>query len=727
MFDTFEERRKKLAIWKNERLPLFVKQDVDALDRFMVQVASEMEKITAQDHIKLAKMQAKQKVYVLEDEREEEWQAIREEEITAEVIEGIDEEDILAYTNKKLSRKKDVANINHSTIHYPPFRKDFYVVPPELQDLKHEEVKKIRAELDGIKVVGKDCPKPIRKWTHCGLPLCCLDVIKKQNFQTPTPIQCQAIPAIMSGRDVIGIAKTGSGKTLAFLLPMLRHIKDQEPLKPNDGPIALVMTPTRELALQIHKEARLYGKPLKITSACCYGGSPISEQIAELKRGAEIVVCTPGRMIDLLCANSGRVTNLFRVTYLVLDEADRMFDMGFEPQVMKVLGNVRPSRQTVLFSATFPRQMEALARKILRRPLEITVGNKSVVTANVEQHVEIIDEQKKFLRLLEILGKWFFKDLDPRALIFVDKQDSADHLMNSLLKKGYLCNSLHGGKDQMDRDGTIVDFKSGVFPILIATSVAARGLDVKGLSLVVNFDCPNHKEDYVHRVGRTGRAGNKGTSFTFISQDQERYAPDIVDALKASKVEIPSDLATMAALYKVKVKAGQAQKTSMGFGGKGLEKLNQERDNLLKTQKMIHGVAEDSSESEKEEVLKKPEVSQRSTISATMQQRLADATNSLMNFTCEFEINDYPQRARWKVTNKEQISQISELSGAAITTRGTFVQGKVKENERKLYLFIEGETQIAVDKAKHEIARILKDAMINEGEMEIKQTRYSVV
>jgi len=251
-------------------------------------------------------------------------------------------------------------------------------------------------------------------------------------------------------------------------------------------------------------------------------------------------------MIDLLTANSGRVTNLKRATYVVLDEADRMFDMGFEPQVMKIINNIRPDRQTVLFSATFPKQMDSLARKILRKPLEITVGGRSVVAAEIEQLVEVRTEETKFNRLLEILGQMYNDDPECRTLVFVDRQEAADNLLRELMRKGYLCMSLHGGKDQVDRDSTIADFKSGVVPIVIATSVAARGLDVKQLKLVINYDAPNHMEDYVHRAGRTGRAGNKGTCVTFITPEQERYSVDIYRALKASNVTIPSDLEDLA-------------------------------------------------------------------------------------------------------------------------------------------------------------------------------------
>jgi ATP-dependent RNA helicase DDX46/PRP5 len=282
-------------------------------------------------------------------------------------------------------------------------------------------------------------------------------------------------------------------------------------------------------------------------AVCAYGGSPIKDQIAEMKKGAEIIVCTPGRMIDLLTANSGRVTNLKRVTYLVLDEADRMFDMGFEPQVMKIVNNIRPDRQTVLFSATFPKQMDSLARKILRnKPLEITVGGRSVVAAEIEQIVEVRSEDSKFNRLLEILGQMYNEDPECRTLIFVDRQEAADNLLRELLRRGYLCMSLHGGKEQVDRDQTIADFKSGVVPVVIATSVAARGLDVKQLKLVINYDCPNHMEDYVHRAGRTGRAGNKGTCVTFITPEQERYSVDIYRAVSASAATVPKELEALA-------------------------------------------------------------------------------------------------------------------------------------------------------------------------------------
>ncbi|KAI8145058.1 P-loop containing nucleoside triphosphate hydrolase protein [Fennellomyces sp. T-0311] len=763
--------------------------EVDPLEAYMMDVTAEARKINEEDKKRMQEMK----------DQTESRPNLDEEEALPEPVDnedeyGSDPEDILALAAKK-AKKKDLAVVDHSQIDYEPFRKNFYIEPPELKEMTSDQVDMLRIELDGIKIRGVNCPKPIQKWTHCGLPAGCLEVIRKLKFERPTSIQAQAIPAIMSGRDVIGVAKTGSGKTIAFLLPMFRHIKDQRPLEMGEGPIAIIMTPTRELATQIHRECKPFLKVLGLKAVCAYGGSPIKDQIADLKRGCEIIVCTPGRMIDLLCANSGRVTNLQRVTYLVLDEADRMFDMGFEPQVMKIVNNVRPKKQTVLFSATFPRQMEALARKVLKKPLEITVGGRSVVCSDVEQHVEVREDSTKFIRLLEILGQFFNDegDEDARALIFVDRHEAADNLLRDLIRRGYPCQSLHGGKDQVDRDSTIADFKSGVSNILIATSVAARGLDVKQLKLVVNYECPNHMEDYVHRVGRTGRAGNKGTAYTFITSDQDRYALDICKALKLSGQEPPPDLQGLADQFQEKVKAGKERMASSGFGGKGLERLDKDRDLVKRIQKRAYG-GEDMEESDEEEIelesrvvsgngkkdeatpaaasapgatastpgegtkasdpvsaaaeaAKKAAAEVAARINGMLGSSKARSAHDVMSdinarfnqsavqmqaddkkeegrpvYAEEIVINDYPQKARWRVTNKEQISQITEVSGAAITTRGTFFPpGKQPgPNERKLYLFIEGDSELVVEKAKTEIKRILVEATVAQMEAEAR-------
>ena len=515
-----------------------------------------------------------------------------------------EEDDDIEWAKKvqagKLSKGDRLGVADHSTINYPPFRRNFYIEVAELAKMSPAEVEAYRKSLDGIKVRGKDVPKPVKNWNQCGLSARVLETIRRSGFDTPLPIQAQALPVIMGGRDCIGIAKTGSGKTLAFVLPLIRHVKDQPPLASGDGPIGLIMAPTRELVTQIGKEVKRFARAAGIDCTCVYGGSGVANQISELKRGTEIVACTPGRMIDILATGNGKITNLRRVTYLVLDEADRMFDMGFEPQIMRIVNNIRPDRQTVLFSATFPRSVETLARKVLINPVEIQVGGRSVVNADITQYVEIRKEEDRFLRLLELLGEWYERG---KVLIFVSSQDRCDGLFRDLLRAGYPCLSLHGGKDQSDRESTISDFKSAVCNVLVATSVAARGLDVKELVLVVNYDCPNHHEDYIHRVGRTGRAGAKGTAVTFISPDEEQYAPDLVKALKDSGARIPADLATLAQGFEAKRKAGLVKAHGSGFGGSGF-KFNEAEDEMVKMLKKAaakeFGIVEES-ESEEEE------------------------------------------------------------------------------------------------------------------------------
>ncbi|KAL0274725.1 UNVERIFIED_CONTAM: hypothetical protein PYX00_002784 [Menopon gallinae] len=708
-------------------------------------------------------------------------------------------------------QKKDLAKVDHSAIDYMPFRKNFYIEVPEIAKMTNEEVEIYREELEGIRVKGKGCPKPIKEWAQCGVSKKVLDILKKSGFEKPTPIQTQAIPAVMSGRDLIGIAKTGSGKTLAFLLPMFRHILDQPPLEETDGPIAIIMTPTRELCMQIGKDCKRFTKSLNLTVVCVYGGTGISEQIAELKRGAEIVVCTPGRMIDMLAANSGRVTNLQRVTYVVLDEADRMFDMGFEPQVMRIIDNVRPDRQTVMFSATFPRQMEALARRILTKPIEIQVGGRSVVCKEVEQHVVVLEEEQKFLKLLELLGVY---QNQGSVIVFVDKQESADDLLKELMKASYPCMSLHGGIDQFDRDSTIIDFKSGKVKLLIATSVAARGLDVKQLILVVNYDCPNHYEDYVHRCGRTGRAGNKGVAYTFITPEQERYAGEIIRALELSCVSVPDPLRILWDRHRARAAAeGKKVHTGGGFSGKGFkfdesealmvnekkkfqkaalglqdsddedleQDIDQQIENMLAPKRIVKEIKAPvgtinplgptpgvpnvpmSSTTDKLELAKmraskiniaknlgpdakgatqqaaeailKGAGAQPLITPKTVAEQLAAKLNTKLNYQPrddedkmdeeqvetfrkyeeELEINDFPQQARWRVTSKEALAQISEYSEAGITVRGTFYPpGKKVEpdGERKLYLAIESTNELAVSKAKVEITRLIKEELL---------------
>lgn len=601
-----------------------------------------------------------------------------------------------------------------------PFRKSFYK-GPELVD---EQRVKLLRELEKIDVKGNSATPPALSWAELGLPSQILQLINSLEFEAPTGIQSEALPNIMSGKDMIGIAKTGSGKTLAFLLPMFRQIIDQRPLSKGEGPIAVILTPTRELCIQIFKECKPFLRALKLRGVCAYGGSSISQQIAELKRGAEVVVCTPGRMIDLLAANSGRVTNLSRVTYLVLDEADRMFDMGFEPQAMKIVSNTRPDRQTVLFSATFPPKMESLAKKILTLPVEIQVGDRSVVSDTIDQEVIVVsDSESKFNQLLSVLGAFRQQDVEGKVLIFVEKQDSADLILSKLLTRGYACMSLHGGKDQMDRDGIINDFKSSVVDMLVATSVAARGLDVKNLNLVVNFDVPTHVEDYVHRVGRTGRAGKRGRAVTFVMDDEEKGATDITKALKMSNQPVPAKLNEMAERFWEKVKKGNF-KYSSGFGGKGLEKLEQKRESTRDLERRQRGPeldAEPTKEGENKEV----NDSAPFDVEYGSQSAGPDGTE----YFAKIQINDLPQTVRWTISNKESITKVVEGSHTSITSKGRYYPEGAKPSSKedpKLYLLVEGNSEVSVKKAVSLFKNLMVEGIYAASQEDRRPGKYKI-
>lgn len=670
-----------------------------------------------------------------------------EETVESEIDEDARQQELLESKLRKLqNNEKILQDIDHDQIVYESFRRNFYKEPLELQHMTEKDVE-VQHALDGIDVTGSSCPKPISKWYQLGLSSSLMDIIEnKLGFEKPSSIQCQALPAIMSGRDIIGIAKTGSGKTLAFLLPLLRHVQDQSPLKNGEGPIALIMTPTRELSQQIHKELTNFTKKLGITTCCCFGGSSIEPQIAAIKKGVQVLVGTPGRIIDLLAANSGRIMNLRRVTYLVLDEADRMFDMGFEPQVTKVFSRVRPDRQTVLFSATFPRKMELLAKKMLNDPIQIVVGGISVVASEIDQRVELIEveeeeeanlESEKFRRLLQILHTFLEREVNLKILIFVEKQTAADELLVKLLANKFPCLAIHGGKDQIDRKHAVKEFAqpSSGLNILIATSVAARGLDVKGLSLVINYEAANHMEDYVHRVGRTGRAGRKGTAITFVSSKQERAIADLVKALRLSKVpeaNIDPRLISIFDDFISKVKSGTA-KYRFGFGGKGLENLEEIRTANKSLAQKVYGEEKNSQQSTVKE-----NFSKESNLDSDLAKALPDfhiiegrapetSGPDKSKYHARITINDLPQKARWITVNRDSISKIIESTGTSITSKGQYYAPNVKPSKTdskkdteippKLYLLVEGLTE----KSVHDAIMQLRQRMIEGLEVAAKE------
>jgi ATP-dependent RNA helicase DDX46/PRP5 len=667
----------------------------------------------------------------------------------------------------EMNKKKELRAVDHKSIEYLTVRKNLYIVPQSLAKLTPIEIAERRAKL-GVKVRGRGAPAPVSSFREAGLSERIMTVLEKKAITEPFPVQAQCLPCIMAGRDVIGIAKTGSGKTLAFVLPMLRHILDQPPLGPNEtGPIGLILAPARELAYQIHAVCKGFSKHLNIKSTAVYGGAGVAEQIGDLKRGTHILCATPGRLIDILTMQSGKLISLQRVSMVCLDECDRAFDMGFEPQISAILSAVRPDRQLVLFSATFPRVLENLAKKSLKAPLEIIVGGRSVASDSVEQYAEVVEEEDKFLRLLQILGD--HANDKKKVIVFVGRQEQADSLFEQLTRCGYSSLSIHGGLDQEDRDSNLSDFKradSGV-DVLVATSVAGRGLDVPSCGCVVNYSSPNHLEDYVHRVGRTGRAGNVGVSYTFVnSTDEAKFAPIIVRALveAGQSKNLSQELKDLAESFEEKVAKGEARWASSGYQGKGYTYDSSEMNDAQKLAKLEKrealveaglldpdeeiAAAEADEEvagdtgadtrdiSPKKEIDKKGARGMLANVSSDvlaipgMREALLKKAGMLpsndgggmqstgdSHFVEELEINDFPREARWKVTQKETTSRLQDEFQTAVTLKGQYVEpGKAPaDGERKLYLHLEAQSRQILQNCIVEVRRLLNEETLRVG------------
>ena len=814
-----------------------------------------------------------------------------EDEELLEIIgeESSEEEDMVAVLAKKLN-KRELKKVDHSQMDYPPRQKNFYALPPEQVAWTPAQIAECRLQLENIVVKGSsDCPPPTEDWSACGLPANVVHFLREERgYQRLTPIQAQALPALMRGLNVIGIAPTGCGKTLAFLLPMMRHLLHAEPPSHaggplEAGPLALVLCPTRELCVQLYWEAKklfsLVSMRGNVPIGVCvaFGGAGFREQVAALKNLPAVVVATPGRWLDLLTTNKGKLTHVSNVSFLVLDEADRMFDMGFEPQVTKIVGNIRPDKQLALFSATFPPALESLAKQILqlgqadpaekskpkqtkqtkqKQTVTIMLKGRSTVPSSVEQVIEVLREEEKFPRLISVIRKYIDAT---QILIFVATQSDCDVLFKELMANGLPSVTLHGGKEQSDRADALHDFKLGKFPLMIATSLASRGLDVSSLKLVINYDCPNHLEDYVHRCGRTGRAGNAGLALTFVTEDDAACVPHILRALEDSKAPIPAPLTALHGRYETfrKEQKSQKRKFMEGFSNTrgyafsvdeeasrrirkkvelleyGVEHQEEEGINISKEAKLLetvqkkhgkllskellsadakaaitsasmeqsrnsevfeqlstqgpsndtmdgrnksnrHGENDTSNENEKDKALitrqqmaaieaaravasaitsEKGLAPQQSSTQAMRSalaitggtdaaervrkaQQLAaqfargnaalsglvddpenaEASSANGGASLEIEINDYPQAARWKVTQKGGLDTIMEYTNCAVTSRGVFVApGKnPPTGERKLHFVIEGPNQRSVDICAREIKKILEEVTLKQ-------------
>ncbi|XP_034042610.1 DEAD-box helicase 3 X-linked a isoform X2 [Thalassophryne amazonica] len=435
-----------------------------------------------------------------------------------------------------------------------------------------------------VEATGTNCPPHIEGFHDVDMGEIIMGNITLSRYTRPTPVQKHAIPIIKSKRDLMACAQTGSGKTAAFLLPVLSQIYTDGPgeaLQASKNscqengrygrrkqyPISLVLAPTRELALQIYDEARKFAYRSHVRPCVVYGGADIGQQIRDLERGCHLLVATPGRLVDMM--ERGKI-GLDYCKYLVLDEADRMLDMGFEPQIRRIVEqDTMPHkgiRQTMMFSATFPKEIQILARDFLEEYIFLAVGRVGSTSENITQKVVWVEEMDKRSFLLDLLNA---TGKDSLTLVFVETKKGADALEDFLYHEGYACTSIHGDRSQRDREEALHQFRSGRCPILVATAVAARGLDICNVKHVINFDLPSDIEEYVHRIGRTGRVGNLGLATSFFNDKNSNITKDLLDILVEAKQEVPSWLESLAYEHQHKnTTRGRSKKFSGGFGAR---------------------------------------------------------------------------------------------------------------------------------------------------------------
>ncbi|XP_057472134.1 DEAD-box ATP-dependent RNA helicase 14 isoform X2 [Actinidia eriantha] len=401
--------------------------------------------------------------------------------------------------------------------------------PAEVYRQKHE-----------VTATGGDVPAPFMTFEASGFPPEILRELHFAGFASPTPIQAQTWPIALQNRDIVAIAKTGSGKTLGYLIPafiLLRHRRNNA----QNGPTVLVLAPTRELATQIQEEVIKFGRSSRVSCTCLYGGAPKGPQLKELDRGADIVVATPGRLNDIL---EMKKIDFGQISLLVLDEADRMLDMGFEPQIRKIVNEIPPRRQTLMYTATWPKEVRKIASDLLVNPFQVNIGSVDELEANksITQYVEVVPQMEKQRRLEQILRS---QERGSKAIIFCSTKRLCDQLARSI-GRSFGAAAIHGDKSQGERDWVLNQFRSGKSPILVATDVAARGLDIKDIRVVINYDFPTGIEDYVHRIGRTGRAGATGVAYTFFSDQDWKYAADLIKVLEGANQQVPPEVREMA-------------------------------------------------------------------------------------------------------------------------------------------------------------------------------------
>ncbi|MCD9638977.1 DEAD-box ATP-dependent RNA helicase 37 [Datura stramonium] len=425
-----------------------------------------------------------------------------------------------------------------------------------------------------VETSGQNVPPPVNTFAEIDLGEAVNLNIRRCKYVKPTPVQRYAIPISLAGRDLMACAQTGSGKTAAFCFPIISGImRGNFPQRPRGVrtvfPLALILSPTRELSMQIHEEAKKFSYQTGVRVVVAYGGAPINQQLRELERGVDILVATPGRLVDLL---ERAKVSLQMIRYLALDEADRMLDMGFEPQIRRIVEQMDMpppgERQTMLFSATFPKEIQRLASDFLANYIFLAVGRVGSSTDLIVQRVEFVHDGDKRSHLMDLLHAQMANGIHGKhalTLVFVETKKGADALEHWLCINGFPATAIHGDRTQQEREQALRTFKRGDTPILVATDVAARGLDIPHVSHVINFDLPNDIDDYVHRIGRTGRAGNTGLATAFFNEGNLSMAKPLADLMQEANQEVPEWLTR----YASRSYGGRNRRTGGGrFGGR---------------------------------------------------------------------------------------------------------------------------------------------------------------
>ena len=660
-------------------------------------------------------------------------------------------------------KARELKPVNHEKIKYRPLQKNVYVPDLEGRTFSQEEIDQMLQELDHTRIKGQNPPVPLATWSDCGLGSKTIELLGMKGCEQPFSVQRAVIPCLLRGRDVLCVAPTGSGKTFAYVLPMLRHIENQPGLLPREGPLAFILVCTRELARQVGEVMTPFFDALTLRVGMMHGGSNVGQDISTVRSGCHAIVGTPGRITDLLIANRGKVLSLSRVGFVVLDETDRLFDEGFGLQVKKILVNIRPDRQTAMFSATMPVFIQKDLKKILRDPLCIFVGSRVAVAQNVIQKVEIFPhETERFLRLLEVLG--VHTNAGHRVLIFMEKKALVEELNQKLVEYGYRCACLFSTMDPIDRKCALEDFSTPGTPfskaVMISTGVAARGLDVLNLDLVLNYSPPPSIEEYIHRVGRTGRAGKKGHALTFLRKDIEaRHTVYLSQALKSNGSDVEDELERLAAEEYSKthpdlksVVPWKPTDSHTSYGGHGFVFDEQERRETKRRKRAqqhqllsslgLHSEASTSaSEEEKEDenrsVTREEERAQllQETVTRTGREialttgdaksralAFIDALNTIQAqhverenqgiFSSQITINDLNPRARRWATQRQNFIEFEACTATTISVRGHYLPPGPRPQKilgESLHLRIEGSTREQVESAVQRLNALLRE------------------